>query len=176
MPTSSFITSIGVDEKLYKADLEILDRYQKFSAELLRMALLGVSGYGFLITNIIFKENVWKENNRIVQAITGAQCYFIVGLIALGVTTAAALAHRYYSTDCVTHLVMRIRLTQQLDNLPVDDPRRHDVEKKTDLQKYLLKNDFRTSARLFVVASSALFVGVVCVAMAFIKTISTFVG
>lgn len=42
----------GVQEPLYKPDLELVTKYQAYSAELLRLALLVLCGYGFLLKEI----------------------------------------------------------------------------------------------------------------------------
>lgn len=171
MPTSNFIQSLRVDEDIYKADLAILDRYQSFSAELLRIALLGISGYGFLATNLLCKEQIWSNKNQNQLALHATQWFFAFGLIALGATTAMALAHRYYSTDSVTHLVKRIRLMQRLENMADDDPQRQEIEGEIEQQKQCLRSDFCTSSWLFKYASIALFIGALCVAATFIIVI-----
>ena len=35
-------------ETSYKAELELVDRYQSFTAELLRLSLIGIAVFGFL--------------------------------------------------------------------------------------------------------------------------------
>jgi hypothetical protein len=46
----------GIDEKAYKADLELQDRYTAYSAEILRLALLGIAGDGFLLKDVVFAD------------------------------------------------------------------------------------------------------------------------
>jgi hypothetical protein len=42
-------TAFGdLDEGRYKAELELVDRYQTFVAELLRLSLLGIAVFGYL--------------------------------------------------------------------------------------------------------------------------------
>jgi hypothetical protein len=43
-----------------KHDWELLDRYQAFSAELLRMSLVGIGAVGFLVTALAGKESLLK--------------------------------------------------------------------------------------------------------------------
>ena len=50
-----YFGGLELQEDVYIVDLAALDRYQTFSGELLRLALLGIAGYGFLITNIVVK-------------------------------------------------------------------------------------------------------------------------
>jgi hypothetical protein len=42
----------SLDERQYKAELELVDRYQSFVAELLRLSLLGIAVIGFLYKTI----------------------------------------------------------------------------------------------------------------------------
>ena len=42
-----------VDENRYKPDLELMDRYTAFSAELVRLSLLGIAGLGFYLKEFV---------------------------------------------------------------------------------------------------------------------------
>lgn len=44
-----YLSEIPIEENIYKADLTVLEKYQSFSSELLRLSLLSLAGYGFLI-------------------------------------------------------------------------------------------------------------------------------
>ena len=50
-PTKAFRE---LKEDKYKAELQLVDRYQSFVAELLRLSLLGIAVFGFLYTRQIF--------------------------------------------------------------------------------------------------------------------------
>jgi hypothetical protein len=56
------LTEIALDEKYYKPDLEVTDRYQTFSTEMLRLSLLGIAALGFLKKLFSMKHSrvVWK--------------------------------------------------------------------------------------------------------------------
>jgi hypothetical protein len=83
----------AIDERSYKPDLELLDRYQAFSAELLRVALLAIGLFGFSV----------KE----LHAPAGMSGWWLgLALLAFGflaVAAGCALGHRYYSTDGMFH-------------------------------------------------------------------------
>ena len=98
--------SISIDENTYKADLAVVDRYQAFSAELLRLSLLGITGYGFLLSQIVFKGN---ESTLFLHSLSNYREVLGIGVFVLGLSSASALGHRYFSTDCITHYVRLLR-------------------------------------------------------------------
>lgn len=50
------LADIQFGDDSFKAGFELTDKYQAFSAELLRLALLGIAGYGFLLSQIAVKD------------------------------------------------------------------------------------------------------------------------
>ena len=95
-----------VDEKFYKVDLELQDRYTAYSAEILRIALLGIAGYGFLLKDILYAEHA---PSTLLHRAHDVWCLLIGGAVCLGLSAALALQHRVYSTDCVSCIVAFIR-------------------------------------------------------------------
>jgi hypothetical protein len=90
----------------FKDDIGILDRYQAFSSEILRISLLALSGLGALIFKIFFDKDFLTS---------GFQSPFVrVGImaasIAFGVAAAAALLHRYCSSDSMSCQLQLLRL------------------------------------------------------------------
>lgn len=72
----------------------ILEKYQGFSAELVRLSLAGIAGVGFLITTIGIEIKVWPLPLSVIQPISCA-------LILFGISTAFGLVHRFISTDAL---------------------------------------------------------------------------
>jgi hypothetical protein len=114
-----YLSEIPVDEDTYKVDFQVLDRYQSFSAELLRLALLGLTAYGFLLVNVFFEvaPGGAAPGARLAQLDQGIE-FFVVGAFALVVSAACSLGHRYFSTDCMTHHVRKLRLRHRLTQDP----------------------------------------------------------
>ena len=95
----------------YKNDLELLDRYQAFSSEILRIALLGLSGLGVLVTSLLIV--VKKGATDVVRDVpNGAKHWVMVSALTFGLAAAAALLHRYFSTNSMAcHLrILRLEL------------------------------------------------------------------
>ena len=84
---------------LYEADLAVLDRYQRFSAELLRLSLLALTALGYAFANKILPSRPGLV--RLAWAVA------IGGFAAAGVL---ALRHRYDSTDALACHVKFLRL------------------------------------------------------------------
>jgi len=80
----------------YLVELEahkyILNKYQGFSAELVRLSLAGIAGVGFLVTAIGVEIKVWPLPLSVIQPISWA-------LVLFGISTGFGLLHRFISTD-----------------------------------------------------------------------------
>ena len=86
-------------------DFAILDRYQAFSAELIRLALAGIAAVGIFVAWV-------TDTNHMVTG--GAKLLFGLALFFFGVAAAAALGHRYWSTDSMTAYVSMRRTNAKL--------------------------------------------------------------
>ena len=95
-----------VDEKVYRVDLELQDRYTAYSAEILRLALLGIAGYGFLLKDLVYAEHAPAT---MVQRAHEVWYLLIGGVLCLGISAVFALQHRVYATDCVACVTAFVR-------------------------------------------------------------------
>jgi hypothetical protein len=75
----------GIDEKTYKVDLEPQDRYTAYSAEILRLALLGIAGYGFLLKDTVFADHA---PGALAQRAHSVWYLLIGGAIWLGISAS----------------------------------------------------------------------------------------
>ncbi|OHT43970.1 hypothetical protein [Flavobacterium tructae] len=112
---TKYLSNIPINEDNYKVDFIILEKYQSFSSEILRLSLLGLTIYGFLITNVIFKiTDVDKKNFIFIKPFSGNKLLLLLGAVILILTALLALSHRYFSTDCMTHFIRGFRLRQKI--------------------------------------------------------------
>jgi hypothetical protein len=97
-------TGTPVPENLYKADLEILDRYQGYSSELIRLSLLGIGALAFFLAQVALGEHTPASLKDWLAGLA-------LGISALlfALSTACALSHRYHSTDGFTSHIKAIR-------------------------------------------------------------------
>ena len=104
------LASQPLEEGQYKVDLEIADRFDALATEILRIALLGIGAYGFLLSEIIFPTGNPALSIEEIKWPLG------VGVAMLGISVGFALAHRYFSTLCIYQHVRLIRAIGSLDN------------------------------------------------------------
>jgi hypothetical protein len=108
-----------LDENMYKAELELVDRYQSYVAELLRLSLLGIAVFGFL-----YKE--WFTGLGPIPLLTiggVAKTLAAFGVLAFGVAAVAALIFRFAATEGARYYIEGLRL-------PYGSNRRKDSLKK----------------------------------------------
>lgn len=156
--------SISIDEDTYKVDLAVVDRYQAFSAELLRLSLLGITGYGFLLSQIVFKGS---ESVLFLHSLSNYRWLLGLGVLVLGLSSAFALGHRYFSTDCITHYVRLLRLQKQYSELGENDPQVVRLEEAIDYESKSLRRDLKRCKWLLVFSSILLFLGVIAITVTF---------
>jgi hypothetical protein len=84
-------------------DYKLLEKYQAHSAELVRVALLGIGGIGAMF--------VAKPDGAPIRLTDPlARWCFVLALIGFGLSAGFGLMHRYYSTDSMVCLLKRYRL------------------------------------------------------------------
>ncbi|MDX6529238.1 MAG: hypothetical protein QOH41_1528 [Blastocatellia bacterium] len=142
-----------ISETEYKADLEVLDRYQAYSAEVARLAILTIIGFGFLLSFAFYQGG----RTQFGDALLRHKYVLTTGILALGIAVGLALAHRYVSTDSMSVLIRNIRIYKSGGIFKPDYVR--------DQAAQLFRR-FRLSGWLIAAASIFLVVGVVCIALA----------
>lgn len=146
-------------EKQYKAELELLDRFLLFSAELVRISLLGIAVFGFLIKEVFFdqagnpisKPSIWLS---------------ALGVLALAVSAALALAHRYYATDAFRYYLYGLR-TLSID--ATDEKPKERAQRLERTRVHLSKRDSWLARCIWfkILSVASLALGAVLIALAF---------
>lgn len=131
-------------------DLAVQERYQAFSAELLRISLLGLSVVGFAISKVVFPDDA----GRTLSLDRAVMLLVVVALFGFGVSAAAALIHRYASVDSVSwHLQSLRRGLRNADG----DQRVTEGERRMRFRQFnRSRNALRVSASALGVAASVL--------------------
>jgi hypothetical protein len=144
-----------------KHDWELLDRYQAFSAELLRMSLAGLAAVGFLVTALAGKDSLLKISGVPLTS----RLSIGVSLLALGLSAGAALAHRFVSSDSMAYhiSVLRMRLRGRAEADIANEKAARDVR-------------FKFSGALLLVAGAFLSVGALALAISFIALLKKIGG
>lgn len=125
-----------IDNEAFGLDLKINGGYQQYSAELLRLSLLAISGISFVWLKIII-----GTDNAVVHPDILAVGLAISFTLLAG-AAGCALFHRYTSADGLTCQLMILRLDQR--NLPRHGDRRSDRDKAEE-QRVERKRQFKRS-------------------------------
>ena len=140
------LSDLDVPETVWKADFDIADRYQGFANEIMRIALLGIGGYGFLI-----KELLTSSNGLCQTLIRGNKIYVSMGAVSLGLSFILVLSHRFYSAVCLYYQLLIVRSLKRLENSQWSEE-----EKQTE-QRFLKHT--RDSQRYRAILSRRLLIG-----------------
>jgi len=168
-----YLSEIAIPKDVYDIDLVVLDRYQSFSAELLRLALLGLAGYGFLVGNIVFKVQAKDGALPYMNAFISSWPLLVVGVLTLALAAMMALGHRYFATDSLTQQVRRLRLRKRLDDLKEQEAERERLEQIIAHESQSLMSDLNRCRWLLLGASIFLLIGATGVALSFALTLAT---
>lgn len=153
-----------VEEPLYQADLEVLSKYQSYSAELLRLALFLLTGYGFLLKEIVLPGG---SPSIFFRKLSERPWLLVGSLIAIGICAAASLVHRYASTDGFRSLVAYHRGSKRLAETPSGET--FEVMERT------LTKEYRTMLLLFKVSTWSLRLSALALGMAAAGTSLAFI-
>lgn len=93
-----------VPAEFYEADIVLLDRYQGFSAEIVRISLLGIAVLGFFLEKLVSKApSVGSLTGLIIRG------SLATGVVLFAAAACAGLLHRYYSADGIFYHLRAVR-------------------------------------------------------------------
>lgn len=139
-------------------DLDLADRYQAFSAELLRLSLVGIAAYGYLAKQLLSPES---DPTAVVVRLLDSRWPLVLGLAAFSISASCALAHRYCSTDVIAHMayISRHRALAIAGNT--------ESARRADKERPLLRRDLKSSGALLLASSLFLAIGFITAAASF---------
>jgi hypothetical protein len=95
----------------YRAELELVDRYQSFVAELLRLSLAGIAVVGFLFQYLISSNSPTTINVLAVLAVL-AKVLAAFGVLMFGISAASALVFRFFAAEGARFYIEALRFTR----------------------------------------------------------------
>lgn len=143
----------GIEEGEYKGDLELLDRYVGFSAEIVRLSLLGLAAIGFYLKEFVAQ----KEPPPGIEENWFFTLLGFSGLL-LALAVGCGLLHRYYATDGLASHLKALRLSSD------SDP---EERAKAPAENSLRTSRYRLSRRWLVSSECAAASGVAILGIAF---------
>jgi hypothetical protein len=157
-------TPLATDQ--YGPDVAVLDRYVAFSAELVRLSLAGIAAYGFLLARAYTSNGA---PTQFLQFLHTVNAQLTIGLGCLALAASCALAHRYFATDGLTHIVRLQRasaLPPSADRAAASDS---NTEQLVQRETRSLEVDVRLCGMLLIVASIAAAAGFMTTALIFFQ-------
>jgi hypothetical protein len=144
-------------EKLirFKTVSDVLERYQDFVNEVLRLSLLGIAGIGFLITTFIQKSDTASLTSGLT---TSSKLFLSFALVLFGAAAAVSLGSRLLIAESIAYHFSAIIWKE-------DDPAKAASHGETRYKRY------SASRRTMIWSAIALGMGAVCLAISFIITI-----
>jgi len=105
---SAIRLSLGeIKAEAFDQDVAVNDRHQSFSAELLRLALLGVGAVGYVAGMIL--SGAGSTGSRVTIG-TPAKWLVLMASASFGLSAASALSLRYLSSDLLAFQLRIVRL------------------------------------------------------------------
>ncbi|MES2562392.1 MAG: hypothetical protein V4637_06640 [Pseudomonadota bacterium] len=167
---------IEIPDVRYKADMDLHDRFQNFSSELLRLSLAGIAVTGVFLTILT------ADKTAPVFVATIASWPFIasvgVALVGFGASVATALAHRFLASDGMFHHLRAIKLLilteQPNSNYHVDVfSERAQIRAAAEADEGIRNRKFNRSEWYLYWSAALLVIGAVALAVGFIILLST---
>lgn len=151
--------------------MELHDRFQNFSAELLKLSLGGIAVVGFFLTAIS------GEKAELFKGVIRSQAFLlsvVFSVVMFSVSIGAALIHRFLASDgmfyhlrAIKHLIVRENIDQHLDLLGKKDSTTSlDMTAKAEEQLRNMK--FLWSERFLMASGGALVMGAVSLGASFV--------
>ena len=150
-PRAVTLGQVSVNRDAFELDLKINEGYQAYSAELLRLALLVLTGLSAAWLQVYLPSGGPRSPVPLRMSVL-----FLLAFSSASLSAGAALMHRYTAADSLTYhltaLRRRARCRPADGSRPSDLDLAHRQERKRD-------GHFRWSARLLRSAAALLFAG-----------------
>jgi hypothetical protein len=147
---------VRIDERRLKPDMDLLEQYVAYSAELLRLSLLGVAGYAFLLKELVYSQSANKD---FAFRLTQNRWSLIGGVISFGISAAFALQHRIFATDVVACMLDHLRY-RAVNN-----------QASAEKQASEARSNLKWSGRLLVLSALFLGFGAAAVVYTFVRVL-----
>jgi hypothetical protein len=168
------LADICINKEAYSADLELATRSQNFTKELVRISLLGLGAYGFLLKAATGEHG---SMHIVGEALLNHYLITLIGIAGFGFCAGSALFHGYLEVKCMHYQLTILRYFGRLEgdrwHETEKDLFRKVIEEKQKSQRFLLG-----IARIILrVATISLIAGafsvVVCSALVLFNQISS---
>lgn len=145
-PSASQLLQARAPADFYRIDLELFDRGQKLSAELLRLSLAGIAVVGFFLTNILAKLPANSASNTLKLCLAGA-------VLACVLSTLFSLLQMFFASGSMFHHIEAIKRTPLESQAPNDALKKSLNARET---KFNTAHRFLMASGVFLVIAACL--------------------
>jgi hypothetical protein len=139
----------SLPERTIEHDFAIQERYQAFSAELLRISLLGLGVIGIGASKVLFPEGATS-----FDLTDPVRLGIVISLAGFAASAGAALVHRYASVDSLSWHIQSMR--RDVRNADTDANQAENERRLRYKQFVRARNALRFSATSLGIAAVAL--------------------
>lgn len=142
---------VSVNRDAFELDLKINDAYQAYSAELLRLALLVLTGL-----SAAWLQLYLPAGERRLPVPMRMSILFLFAFSSAALSAGAALIHRYTAADSLAYHLTALRRRARGRPAEAERPSDLDLARRQERKR---DADFRWSSRLLRAAAALLFAG-----------------
>jgi hypothetical protein len=153
------LADLELDEKVYKADFEISSKFQALSKELVRISLLGLGVYGFLL------KIATSSEAKYLEALKPHRYLVLGGTAAFTVCAAGALLHGFLSNQCLGHQLVISRYFGRLEGSRWSERQKEHFREEIRRQQKSQRKILIFGNRCLLLATLALICGALLVAI-----------
>jgi hypothetical protein len=157
------LSDVEIPDSSWKPDFDIADRYQNFANELMRISLLGIAGYGFLIKEVVMADD------KFFPMIGEIGKHLWIGALFLAACLSLVLVHRFLSTDCLYYQSVIMRSLKRLENQHWNETEKESERLCLDEARGIQKSKSKTSHYVLIGASVCFAIGFIYLLVVFFK-------
>jgi hypothetical protein len=155
------LADLELEDKVYKADFEISSRFQSLSKELVRISLLGLGVYGFLLK----LATDTASSGVYLLALQKDKYVVLGGTVSFAICAAGALLHSFLSNQCLGHQLVISRYFGRLEGNRWDERQKEHFREEIRRQQKSQRTVLIFGNRCLLLATLALICGAVLTAV-----------
>lgn len=145
-PTALQLLQAEVPADSHRIDLELFDRGQKLSAELLRLSLAGIAVVGFFLTKISTDPSAHAASNALKLWLSSA-------VLACVLSTLFSLLQAFFASGAMFHHIKAIKLLQ-LEDQALNDALKGTLSVRE--KKFIAAHRLLMASAIFLVIAACL--------------------
>jgi|HubBroStandDraft_6_1064221.scaffolds.fasta_scaffold56074_3 hypothetical protein len=155
------IADLELEDKVYRPDFEISSKFQALSKELVRISLLGLGVYGFLLK----LATDTPSGGVYLRALQKDKYIVLGGTVAFAICAAGGLLHSFLSNQCLGHQLVISRYFGRLEGNRWDERQKEHFREEIRRQQKSQRSVLIFGNSCLLLATIALICGAVLTAV-----------